>query len=186
MKLSAWPMYSMPLSPKTPTSVPDTVSDTVSDTSVAGGNLYNYFDSRWSIFVDILDELMDAINTAVAPNDVEQLIPLQVLDNLDKIIAICACPEVARIFFTEATEIDDEGTMALRGLYRWCAQRIVCALYIGQTMGIVRRGIMPLTAQMLLGIVPQPVMMAALEGRPLDAGALASDSFALIAAGLLR
>jgi hypothetical protein len=29
-------------------------------------------------------------------------------------------------------------------------------------------------------------MMAALEGRPLDAGALVSDSFALIAGGLLR
>ena len=162
------------------------ISHIVKAAGVARGTFYNYFDSKRSIFQAILDELMDAINTAVTPIDVEQPIPPQVLVNLDNIIAICTQPEVARILFTEAAGIDDEGDMALHDFYRQCTQRIVRALHTGQTMGIVRKGNMTLTAQMLLGIVTQPVMMAALEGRPLDADALVSDSFALIAGGLLR
>lgn len=162
------------------------VSHIVKAAGVARGTFYNYFDSKRAVFQAILDELMDAINAAVVPIDVTQPIPPQVRANLDNLIGICADPEVARIFFTEAAGIDDEGDLALREFYRQATARIDRALRTGQAMGIVRQGDMTLTAQMLLGILTQPVFIASLEETTLDADALVADFYALLAGGVLR
>ena len=137
------------------------ISQIVAAAGVARGTFYNYFDSKRAIFQAILDELMDAINAAVVPIDITRPIPPQVLINLENIIHICTQPEVARILFAEAAGIDSEGDEALRVFYRQCTERIVRALNTGQDMGIVRAGNMTLTAQMLLGIVTQPVLASA-------------------------
>jgi len=162
------------------------VSHIVKAAGVARGTFYNYFDSKRAVFQAILDELMDAINDAVIPIDIAQPIPPQVRANLGGLIDICTDPEVSRILFTEAAGIDDEGDLALRDFYRQATARIERALVTGQQMGIVRQGSMTLTAQILLGILTQPVLIASLEGRTIDRDALATDAFALLAGGILR
>ncbi|MFT4976968.1 MAG: AcrR family transcriptional regulator [Myxococcota bacterium] len=162
------------------------VSDIVKAAGVARGTFYNYFDSKRAVFQAILDELMDAVNAAVVPIDILKPIPPQVGQNLDSLIAICTRPEVARILFTEATSIDDESDQALKAFYRQAIARITRALETGQQMGIVREGALDLTAQMLLGVLTQPVLIASLEGRTLDRVAFVDDFYALLAGGVLR
>ncbi|MEL6347935.1 MAG: TetR/AcrR family transcriptional regulator [Myxococcota bacterium] len=153
---------------------------------VARGTFYNYFDSKRAIFQAVLDELMVNVNDVVVAIDVNEPIPPQVNLNLQILIETLTDHEVSRILFAEAAGLDEEGDVALRNFYRQATERIERALRTGQTMGIVRDGDLKLTAQMLLGVLKQPIFIASLEGAPIDATRFVNEFYALLAGGVLR
>lgn len=162
------------------------VSDIVTAAGVARGTFYNYFDGKRTIFHAVLDDLMECVQDAVVPIDVQGNIPDQVRLNLQRLVETLTAPEVARLLLAEAIGIDDEGDHALRDFYRQASDRVVRALRTGQDMGIVRSGDVALTAQMLIGILKQPILQATLEGQPLDQDAFVSEFYGLLIGGVLR
>ena len=162
------------------------VSDIVTAAGVARGTFYNYFDSKRAIFQAVLDDLMECVQDAVVPIDVQGDIPEQVRLNLQRLVDALTDPEVARLLLAEAIGIDDEGDHALRDFYRQACDRVVRALRTGQELGIVRSGDTELIAQMLIGVLKQPILQATLEGRPLDHGTFVTAFYGLLVGGVLR
>ncbi len=153
---------------------------------VARGTFYNYFNSKRLIFAAVLDSLMDEVTGVIEVIDVERPIPGQVVGNIRRLVSALTDPEVARLLFTEAAGIDEDGDEALRDFYRQAIARIEKALRRGQGMGIVQQGDLNLVAQFLLGMIRQPIFIASLEGKQVDADALVDEVFSVLATGVLR
>lgn len=162
------------------------VSQITAAAGVARGTFYNYFDGKRAIFQAILDELMVNVNDVVVAIDIHQPIPPQVRLNLRNLIVTLTDHEVSRILLAEAPGIDEEGDLALQNFYRQATERIERALRTGQVMGIVRDGDMNLTAQMLMGVLKQPIFLASLEGKRIDDETFVNEFFALLAGGVLH
>ena len=162
------------------------VSDIVSAAGVARGTFYNYFDSKRAVFQASLDAVMEQVNDAVIPIDVASPIPPQVTANLQRLIVTLSAPEVSRLLFAEAVGIDDEGDEALRAFYADATERVERALTTGQEMGIVRDGDMVLTAQMLMGVLKQPIFQGTLTDNPPDPAVFVQEFYRLLAGGVLR
>lgn len=162
------------------------VSDIIDAAGVARGTFYNYFESKRQVFQAVLQELMDSAAHAVAPIDVMEPIPPQVRDNLRRVVALLQEQgDGARILFTDAAGIDDEGREALGEFYGAATSRIERALRTGQAMGLVRECDVSLTASCLLGLLKEPVYQGLLRRTPIDVDGLVDSIFALVGWGLM-
>ena len=94
--------------------------------------------------------------------------------------------DVARVLFSEAVGIDDEGDEALREFYGGALLRIETALETGQQLGVVHDGDVKLKARALLGVIKEPVVQAKLYGETVDAGALVRELTLLLRRGVLK
>jgi AcrR family transcriptional regulator len=162
------------------------VAEIVGEVGVARGTFYRYFDGKRAIFQEILATMMEEVLGVVAPIDVTRPIPDQVVANLERMVRAIAAEDVCRVLFSEAVGIDEEGDDALRAFYGDALARIEAALRTGQRLGVVRTGDVRVLARCLLGLIKEPVLQSALDGTPLDAGALAAEIVALLRGGLLR
>ena len=126
------------------------VSLIVRETGVARGTFYNHFTSKRVIFAAVIDDLMEEVASVIEIIDITRPIPIQALQNIRRVILAVTDPEVARLLFTEAAGIDEEGDQMLQDFYRTATARIQTALERGQVLGIVRPGPMQLAAQCLL------------------------------------
>ncbi|MFT5681609.1 MAG: AcrR family transcriptional regulator [Myxococcota bacterium] len=162
------------------------VSLIVEEAGVARGTFYNHFVSKRAIFAVVIDDLMEEVASVIEIIDVAAPIAPQAVANIRRVILAVTAPEVARLLFTEAAGIDEEGDEMLRNFYRSATARIQTALERGQVLGIVRPGSVRLTAQCLLGMIKQPIFQASLEGSQVDADALVFEVFGMLAGGVLR
>ena len=162
------------------------VSLIVQETGVARGTFYNHFTSKRLIFAAVIDDLLEEVASVIEIIDVAKPIPPQALANIRRVIQSVTDPVVARLLFTEAAGIDEEGDQMLREFYRSAAARIQTALERGQQLGIVRSGSVHLAAQCLLGMIKQPIFQASLESEQVDADALVQEVFAMLSGGVLR
>lgn len=162
------------------------VSLIVQEAGVARGTFYNHFSSKRLIFAAVIDDLMEEVASVIEIIDVSKPIPPQALANIRRVIQAVTDPEVARLLFTEAAGIDEEGDQMLREFYRLATARIQTALERGQELGIVRQGSVHLAAQCLLGTIKQPIFQASLEGEQVDSDALVYEVFAMLSGGVLR
>ena len=115
------------------------VAAIIREAGVARGTFYNYFDSKRSCFQAVLAEMMEGVASAVHPIDVNRDVPLQVRENLERLLqALTEDDEVPRVLFAEAAGIDEEGDEGLRGFYRAATDRLAKAIQTGQSIGFVR------------------------------------------------
>jgi AcrR family transcriptional regulator len=161
------------------------VADIVDEVSVARGTFYRYFESKRAVFQAVLEEMMVEVVGVVRPIDVGAPVLPQIDANVARLIQAITDEDVCRVLFGEALGLDDEGDDAMRAFYGGALSRIEAALRAGQALGVVRPGDVALKARMLLGLLKEPVVQAALEGRDLDARTLAIEIGSLLRAGLL-
>jgi len=162
------------------------VSDLIREAGVARGTFYNYFESKRAIFQEVLVELAGELTDAALPIDVNAPIAPQVAENFARVIRAAMAPDASRLLFTDAVGIDDEADTALRSFYDEATGRIQDALERGQRLGIVRDANARLLAEILVGMVKGPVLLAALRGEALDAAAVVDEVLKLLAVGVLR
>jgi AcrR family transcriptional regulator len=162
------------------------VSLIVSEAGVARGTFYNHFTSKRIIFAAVIDDLMEEVASVIEIIDVAAPIAPQAVANIRRVILAVTDPEVARLLFTEAAGVDEQGDQMLREFYRAATARIQTALERGQQLGVVRPGSVHLAAQCLLGMIKQPIFQASLEGRTVDPDALVLEVFGMLSGGVLR
>lgn len=162
------------------------VSHIIREAGVARGTFYNYFESKRTIFNEVLSGVMVDLVAGVRPIEVQGDIPAQARQIVRAIVTAALEPHVARLLFAEAVGVDDEGDAALREFYATGLSRIEVALGVGRALGIVRDGDLRLSARCLLGMVKENVFMSALLGEPLDPDALVDELYAFMTGGLLR
>jgi AcrR family transcriptional regulator len=154
------------------------VADIVQAAGVARGTFYNYFESKRHAFDAVLADAMARVEASVLRIDVSRPIAPQVHENIRRIVAsLAAMGDGARVLFTDAAGIDEDGRAALIAFYDAALARVVRALRTGQAMGLPVPADVATTAACLLGLVKEPVYQAVLHGHPLDAGAVADAVF---------
>jgi AcrR family transcriptional regulator len=162
------------------------VSDLIGEAGVARGTFYNYFEGKRAIFQEVLEELAAELTAAALPIDIHAPIAPQVRENFARVIRAAMAPETSRLLFTDAVGIDDQADVALRAFYDDATLRIRTALEHGQRLSIVREANTQVLAEILVGMIKGPVLLAALRGDDLDADAVVDEVLALLAVGVLR
>lgn len=162
------------------------VAAIIQEAGVARGTFYNYFDSKRACFQAVLAEMMEGVASAVHPIDVTRDVPLQVRENLKRLLcSLTEDDEVPRVLFAEAAGIDEEGDEGLRGFYRAATDRLATAIQTGQSIGFVRQGDSLIMARLLLGMMREPVFQAWLYGETLDAEEVVEELAAFMREGLI-
>jgi len=162
------------------------VADIVAEAGVARGTFYRHFEGKRDAFKAVLKVMMADVVSVVVPIDVSAPIPDQVWANLERLVRAIMVEDVARVLFSEAVGIDEEGDEALREFYGAALQRIETALQTGQQLGVVYEGDVKLKARVLLGVIKEPVVQAKLYGETVDAGALVRELTLLLRRGVLK
>ena len=162
------------------------ISDIVKEAGVARGTFYRHFEGKRDAFKAVLQVMMSDVLSVVQPIDIATPIPAQVWANLERLVRAIMIDDVARVLFSEAVGIDDEGDDALREFYGAALQRIEMALETGQQLGVVYEGDVKLKARALLGVIKEPVVQAKLYGETVDAGALVHELTLLLRQGVLK
>jgi AcrR family transcriptional regulator len=162
------------------------VSDIVDEAGVARGTFYRHFESKRDAFNAVLHEMMRDVEGVVEPIDITASIADQVWRNLDRLVRAILVEDVARVLFSEAVGIDDEGDDALREFYGAALLRIETALRTGQHLGVVHDGDVKIKARALLGVIKEPVVQAKLYGESVDAEALVRELILLLRRGVLK
>ncbi len=162
------------------------IADIVGEVGIARGTFYRYFESKRSVFQEILEEMMTEVVSVVQPIDVLAPIPPQVLANLDRLVRAITAEDVCRVLFGEALGIDGEADEALRAFYGGALARIEAALRTGQALGVVRPGGVGLQARCLLGMLKEPVVQATLDRQELDTEQLVAEILQLLRHGILE
>ena len=162
------------------------VTDIIDEAGVARGTFYNYFEGKRTAFQAVLTTLMEQVTARVEAIDVTRPIVPQVRGILEGIVeGLVAGEDAGRLLLTEAVGIDEEGDADVREFWGQALARIARALRTGQLMGIVAAGDVELRAQILLGMVREPVFQAWLSGKELEPARLVDELLGLMAGGLL-
>jgi AcrR family transcriptional regulator len=157
----------------------------VREVGCARGTFYNYFENKRAVFTAVVSLMMDEVVGVIHPIDVTTDIPLQVRNNLERIVRAVLAQGVAKVLFGEALGVDDEGDHALRAFYEDAVGRIELALRTGQALGVVARGDTQVLAWCLLGLIKEPVFQARLRGEDIDVESLVEQIIALLTRGVL-
>jgi AcrR family transcriptional regulator len=162
------------------------VSHIIREAGVARGTFYNYFDSKRAVFQQVLDSITEDLVTVVQPIDLGQPVGAQVHANIVRMVSSVMRPEVPRLLFSEAVGIDAEGDAELRRFYNRAEARLAGSLAQGQAAGIVRPGNPQLMARCMIGMVKEPVFLAALRDEPLDPDEFVTEFLATLSGGMLQ
>jgi AcrR family transcriptional regulator len=162
------------------------VAHIIAAAGVARGTFYNYFESKRTAFQAVLEELTAELAASARPIDLGTPIAPQVEANVVRVLHSACAPDLARILFTGAVGIDPEGDAALGAFYEHGLGRIEAALRLGQGLGVVVPGDPPMLAQILLGMVKEPVFQATLRGEALDPDRLVPSVIQVLTGGIIR
>lgn len=150
----------------------------------AKGTFYNHFESKVDVFGAVAAEMIDEVLAAVRPIDLSAPIPLQVRDNLERLVNAIAAHDVARVLLAEAGG-HPEADAALIAFYDAALARVAGSLRTGQSWGVVAPGDVTVLARCLIGMLKEPVSQARLRNEPLDAAALVDAVLGLVVHGVL-
>ena len=166
------------------------VSDLVKAAGVARGTFYLYFDSKESVFLELLDELLTTLRRSVqgvkmgsdVPSAEDQLVGIVgvVLETVQHNRAL------TRIIFREAIGLDPKVDAKLADFYGELNQYIVAALKVGELTGMVRSVADPeLVATCVVGSFRAVVQQYAVNrDEPLDLASLSKGIVDLHLQGL--
>lgn len=150
------------------------VSDILEASGIARGTFYLYFDSKSAIFLELLDDLLAELRSAIVGVDTQQGTPpihLQLQGTVRRLLGtVLENRSLATILLREAVGLDVEADTRLRAFYGELLKYIKDALIEGQRIGIVRDLDTDLASMCILGtikqFIEQFVMMP--EGAPID------------------
>lgn len=135
------------------------IDDIVVRAKVARGTFYLYFGDKRTVFGELVDGCVAAVNNAIYAIDLgrRDLSPLeQLTDNVNRVVRVFTDdPALARILFNEAVGLDPEFDGKLLVFYDGVMQMIVRALDEGVSVGMVRPGDARTRAVCVLGIVKE-------------------------------
>jgi AcrR family transcriptional regulator len=136
------------------------IADIVEAAGVARGTFYLYFESKSTVFLALLDELLAHLRANVIGVDVRPgAAPLaeQLLDIVRRVLRTALEKRaLANIIFREAIGLDEEVDQKLRDFYGSLHRFLIEALRMGQQGGAVRATLdVDATASCILGSIKQ-------------------------------
>jgi AcrR family transcriptional regulator len=135
------------------------VSDILEASGIARGTFYLYFDSKSAIFLELLDELLAELRSAIVGVDTQPDSPpihMQLQGTVRQILGtVVENRALATILLREAVGLDVEADTRLRAFYGALLAYIKDALIEGQRIGIVRSLDTELAAMCILGTIKQ-------------------------------
>lgn len=135
------------------------VSDILEASGIARGTFYLYFDSKSAIFLELLDELLAELKSAIVGVDTAPESPpihMQLQGTVRRILGtVVENRSLATILLREAVGLDVEADTRLRAFYGALLAYIKDALVEGQRIGIVRALDTELAAMCILGTIKQ-------------------------------
>jgi AcrR family transcriptional regulator len=165
------------------------IDDIVAGAKVARGTFYLYFGDKRTVFGELVDGCVDAVNEAIYAIDLDRtdLSPLeQLTDNVDRVVQVFSRdPALARILFNEAVGLDPEFDGKLLVFYDGVTQMIVRALDEGVRVGMVRPGDARTRAVCVLGIVKEFLYQLSVRPEGFSPSATVSTVVELINGGWL-
>ena len=130
------------------------ISDLVSAAGVARGTFYQYFDSKKTIFLELLDALLGELKGSVQGVDpaAEASVPEQLVLTIRRIFeVVLANRALTSIIFREAVGLDDDVDARLTGFNDDFMTYIKAALMLGQQGGLVRSLDLDIAAHCVMG-----------------------------------
>lgn len=135
------------------------VSDILEASGIARGTFYLYFDSKSAIFLELLDELLAELKSAIVGVDTAPESPpihMQLQGTVRRILGtVIENRALATILLREAVGLDVEADTRLRAFYGALLAYIKDALVEGQRIGIVRALDTELASMCILGTIKQ-------------------------------
>jgi len=136
------------------------IADIVDAAGVARGTFYLYFESKSTVFLALLDELLAHLRANVVGVDVTPgaaPLPAQLLDIVRRVLRTMVDRRaLANILFREAIGLDADVDQKLRGFYGSLQTFLIAALRMGQQSGAVRATLdVDASASCILGSIKQ-------------------------------
>ena len=117
------------------------VSDLVKAAGVARGTFYLYFQSKESLFLELLDDLMTELRAGIKGVDpaADAGVRAQLPTVIGRVLtAVSANRALTRILFREAIGLDAEVDARLAAFNDQIHEYVIRALRLGRAMGVVR------------------------------------------------
>ena len=118
------------------------VGDIISHASVARGTFYLYFPSKYAIFSELLDDILQRLQVGIQRVDVSPGAPAprtQLHQNLSWLLSLLhSQPELLRLLLWEAVGLDDDLNKKLASFHRNMFTLTQRSLQTGLALGIVR------------------------------------------------
>jgi AcrR family transcriptional regulator len=140
------------------------IDDLIEAAGIARGTFYLYFESKRSIFDQLLDGLLQTLRGTVRRIEVGPgaAAPIeQVTANVDRVLdTLLSHREIARILLREAVGIDVEFDRKLGDFYQNIESMIERAIHTGQEMKLVRDCDPQVVARCILGAMKEVIHWA--------------------------
>ena len=165
------------------------IDDVIRAAGVARGTFYLHFESKRTIFREVLEELFQRIWSSVRPITVgaDEDPRAQIVANLASLCAVLEEDEdVGRILLGGTVGLDPEAHQALAGFTESCRTRLARALRKGQELGIVREGDTTVLAISIMGIMKEYFTQRLLETKPPGVATFLVQVHRFFQAGWLR
>lgn len=138
-----------------------TITDIITHAHIARGTFYLYFESKRAVFEELLEGYLERISKAVRRVELGADGPSpadQIRANVERVVDVLSSSQgLNRILFRQAVGLDADFDRKLADFYGRLLVLIEGALRLGQQMGMVRPGDVPLFAACVLGSVKEVV-----------------------------
>lgn len=143
------------------------ISDIIEAAGIARGTFYLYFESKRSIFEEIVDELLAQLRASVKRVDVHSDVPpqVQLYQNLHSLLVVLMeHRDRASILLRQAVGLDHDFDQKLSSFYGQLRDLLKSSLLIGMELGLVRQLNPDVVASCIIGSVKEVLATALLEG----------------------
>ncbi len=135
------------------------VSDLIEAAGIARGTFYLYFESKGSVFLELLDELLDELRTSIVGVDTKGEAPpveYQLVGTVQRLLGkVIDNRFLTTIIVREAVGVDEEVDRRLGAFYRELHDNIRRSLEEGKRMGFLRDIDTEIAAFCVLGTIKQ-------------------------------
>jgi AcrR family transcriptional regulator len=142
------------------------ISDIIKRAGVARGTFYLYFESKRSVFDQLLDDLFELLNSKVKridPSRGPAGVVAQMESNVDEVLDLMFSNRaMLRILLAEAVGLDSEFDEKLSDFYRKLALMIEESLKLGIEMKVVRKVNAPVASLCVLGSIKEVLYQIAM------------------------
>jgi len=142
------------------------ISDIIKRAGVARGTFYLYFESKRSVFDQLLDDLFELLNSRVRridPSRGPAGVVAQMESNVDEVLDLMFSNRaMLRILLAEAVGLDSEFDEKLSDFYRRLAQMIEESLKLGTEMKVVRKVNNQVASLCVLGSIKEVLYQVAM------------------------
>ena len=137
------------------------IDDIIREAGIARGTFYLYFENKRAIFEELLDGYQQRLQGVIRRISLEPGAPspiAQIRGNVERVLDVLSeNRELNRILLRQAEGLDADFTRRQAAFYGEVLARIEGALSLGQQMGMVRSGSVPVLAACVLGSVKEVV-----------------------------